>query len=102
MNIACVEVPWIVQIMTVNIARTRIAGVTSQYKSHQLQEWDFLDRQVNQSILHQDNRIEILGKVFQKFRDVLMIAILCGMTLCECVCQVVLNVNRFGVLIKCE
>ena len=57
---------------------------------------------MNESILHQENKIEILGKVFQKFRDVLVIAILCGMTLCECVCQVVLNVNRFGVLIKCE
>ena len=52
--------------------------------------------------MHQDNKIEILGKVFREFRDVLMIAILCGMTLCECVCQDVLNVNSFGVLIKCE
>ena len=86
MNIACVEIPWIVQIMTVNISGTRIVGVISQYKSHQLQEWDFLDRQVNESILHQDEKIEILGKMFQKFRDVLVIAILCGMTLCKDVC----------------
>ncbi len=57
---------------------------------------------MNDSIVHQGNKIEILGKVLQKFRDVLVIAILCGMTLCECVCQDVLNVNRFGVLIKCE
>ena len=85
MNIAHVKVPWIVQIITVNISGTRIAGVTSQYKSHRLQEWDFLDRQVNESILHKYNKIEILGKVFQMVRDVLVIAILCGMTLCECV-----------------
>ena len=47
---------------------------------------DFLDRKVNDRIMHQDNKIEILGKVFQKFRDVLVIGILCGMTLCEGVC----------------
>ena len=63
---------------------------------------EFLDWQVNDRIMHQDNKIEILGKVFQEFRDVLVIEILCGMTLCECVCQDVLTVNRFGVLIKCE
>ena len=57
---------------------------------------------MNNRIMHQDNKIEILGKVLQKFRDVLVIAILSDMTLCECVCQDVLNVNRFGVLIKCE
>ena len=44
---------------------------------------DFLDWQLNDRIMHQDNKIEILGKVFQELRDVLMIAILCGMTLCE-------------------
>ena len=54
---------------------------------------------MNDRIMHQDNKIEILGKVFQNFRDVLVIAILCGMTLCECVCQDVMIVNRFGVLI---
>jgi len=53
---------------------------------------DFLDWQVDDRIMHQDNKIEILGKVFQKVRDVQVIAILCGMTLCECVCQDVLNV----------
>ena len=38
-------------------------------------------------------------KVFQKFRDVLTVAFLCNMTLCKSVCQDVLNVNRFVVLI---
>ncbi len=41
---------------------------------------------MNDSILHQKNKIEILGKVFQQFRDVI-----------EYVRQDVLNVIRFGV-----
>ena len=41
---------------------------------------------MNDRIMHQDNKIEVLGKVFKEFRDVLEIAILCGMTLCEGVC----------------
>ena len=41
---------------------------------------------MNDRIMQKDNKIEILSKVFQKFRDVLVIAILCGMTLCEGVC----------------
>ena len=63
---------------------------------------DLLDWQLNDRIMHQVNKIEILGKVFQEFRDVRMIVILCGMTLCKCVCQDILNVDRFGALIKCE
>ena len=47
---------------------------------------DFLDWQVNDRIMHLDNKIEILSNVFRKFRDVLVIAILFGMTLCEGVC----------------
>ena len=54
---------------------------------------------MNDSILHQDNKIEILGIVVQKFRDVLVIAILCGTPQGRCVCQDVLSVNRSGVLI---
>ena len=34
-----------------------------------------MDKQLNDSILHQQNKIEILGKVFQQFRDMLMVAV---------------------------
>ena len=34
-----------------------------------------MDKQLNDSILHQQNTNEILGKVFQHFRDVLMVAV---------------------------
>ena len=49
---------------------------------------DFLDWQVDDSdrIMHQDNKIEILGIVFQMFRDVPMIAISMWYdTVCMCV-----------------
>ena len=61
---------------------------------------DFLDRKVNDRIMHQDNNIEILGIVFQKFRDVLVIAILCGKPQGRCVCQDVLSVNRSSELME--
>ena len=34
-----------------------------------------MDKQLNDSILYQQNTNEILGKVFQHFRDVLMVAV---------------------------
>ncbi len=34
-----------------------------------------MDRQLNDSVLHQQNTNEILGKVFQQFRDMLMVAV---------------------------
>ncbi len=34
-----------------------------------------MDRQLNDKILHQQNKNEILGNVFQQFRDVLIVAV---------------------------
>ena len=75
-NIACVKVPWIVQNYDCEYRRDRDSqGNQSVLIVTNCRNGDFLDRQVNNSILHQDNKIEILGKLFQLFRDVLMVAV---------------------------